>query len=408
MNRRQFLAASVSTALLGSLRGADAGRPPRILLRSSWQTVNIGDIAHTPGVLRLLEEHFPAAEVRLWPSNVGDGVEAMLRRRFPNLVIVQGSEAQRAAFAECDFLLHGSGPSLVASKDVERWRRETGKLYGVFGITVSAVDESLRELLSGARFVFFRDSVSLTLARERGVSCPVMAFGPDGAFAADVRDDARAAAFLAARGLEPGKFLCCIPRYRYTPYWEIHSERPKDAARHARNEEMKERDHAPLRAAIIAVARETPLKILLCPEDRTQVALGRAQVLDQLPADVRDRVVWRESYWLTDEAISTYVQSAGLFGLEMHSPIMCIGHGVPALVGRFAEQTSKGIMWRDVGLGDWLFDWDDANDMKRFVPTVLALARNPAAARAQSEGARALVRARQREMVSLLRQSLRP
>ena len=34
-------------------------RAPRILLRSSWQTVNIGDIAHTPGVLRLLEKHLP-------------------------------------------------------------------------------------------------------------------------------------------------------------------------------------------------------------------------------------------------------------------------------------------------------------------------------------------------------------
>jgi hypothetical protein len=33
-----------------------------------------------------------------------------------------------------------------------------------------------------------------------------------------------------------------------------------------------------------------------------------------------------------------------LFGLEMHSPIMAIGNGIPAIVGRFAEQTSKGFM----------------------------------------------------------------
>jgi hypothetical protein len=30
--------------------------------------VNIGDIAHTPGVLALLEKHLPEVEVRLWPS----------------------------------------------------------------------------------------------------------------------------------------------------------------------------------------------------------------------------------------------------------------------------------------------------------------------------------------------------
>ena len=51
MNRRHFLA---STAAAASLRGADAKRPPRILLRSSWQSVNIGDIGHTPGALSLL------------------------------------------------------------------------------------------------------------------------------------------------------------------------------------------------------------------------------------------------------------------------------------------------------------------------------------------------------------------
>ena len=41
--------------------GSQEGRAPRVLLRSSWQVVNIGDIAHTPGVLALLEKHMPGA-----------------------------------------------------------------------------------------------------------------------------------------------------------------------------------------------------------------------------------------------------------------------------------------------------------------------------------------------------------
>ena len=93
--------------------------------------------------------------------------------------------------------------------------------------------------------------------------------------------------------------------------------------------------------------RGTPLKVLVCPEDQSQMTVGKRWIVDKLPAEVRERVVWRERFWLTDEALSTYVRSAGLFGLEMHSPIMCIGNGVPAIVCRFAEQTSKGIMWRN-------------------------------------------------------------
>src|SRR5512137_676405 len=133
MNRRAFITTTLATALAPLLWAADK-RPPRILLRSSWQTVNIGDIGHTPGVLALLEKHLPDTEVRLWPSSVGDGVAEMLRRRFPKVAIVQGADAIKAALAECDFLLHGSGPSFVAEKDVAKWHEVTGKPFGIYGI----------------------------------------------------------------------------------------------------------------------------------------------------------------------------------------------------------------------------------------------------------------------------------
>lgn len=48
----------------------------------------------------------------------------------------------------------------------------------------------------------------------------------------------------------------------------------------------------------------------------------------------------------------------------MHSPIMAVGNGIPAIVCRFEEQTCKGIMWREIGLGDWLFDLDKAEEHK--------------------------------------------
>jgi hypothetical protein len=126
----------------------------------------------------------------------------------------------------------------------------------------------------------------------------------------------------------------------------------------------------------------------------------KALLFDKLPADVRQRVVWRENYRLTDEALSTYRRSAGLSGLEMHSPIMCIGNDIPAIVCRFAEQTSKGFMWRDIGLGGWLFDMDDEAEIKKIVPTVLTMAKDPIAARAKAATAREFVRRRQAETMA--------
>jgi len=405
MQRRTFLQSALMGAVAAAVRGA-AGRRPRIVLRSSWQTVNIGDIGHTPGVLALLEKHLPEADVRLWPSRVDNGVDAMLQRRFPKVPIVQGGDDIQRALAECDFLLHGSGPSLVAYKDVARWHKETGKPFGVYGITLGQVDAAQRELLSAAQFVFFRDSVSLEVAKQQGIRSPVMEFGPDGAFAVDLRNDEPALAFLKAHGLEEGKFICVLSRLRYTPYWKVKPGFKFDAQKHARNEEMKEHDHAPLRAALAAVVRQTPLKVLLCPEDSTQMEVGRELLYEPLPADVKARVVWRDKYWLTDEALSTYVRAAAIFGSEMHTPIMALGNGVPAIVCRFAEQTSKGLMWRDIGLGDWLFDLDDGNDVRRLTPTVLAMVKDPAAAKAKAAAAIDVVHRRQQETMAVLRRSL--
>jgi hypothetical protein len=415
-NRRQFLRTS-GVALVGLISQNLFAQPAKkkvVILRSSWQTVNIGDIGHTPGVLTILEKYLPDVEIRLWPSSIGNGVKEILEQRFPKVKIVNTPELIKQAYAEGDFLLHGSGPFLVARSDVRKWREETGKPYGIYGITfpgfygapTEAQVNSLKtdtELLSNAAFTFFRDSPSLDYAKANGVKCPIMEFGPDGAFAVDLRNDKLADEFLKQNKLEAGKFLCVIPRQRYTPYWEVKSRNtPFDTFKDGRNKEMQDHDNAPLRAAIIAVLDKTDLKILICPEDETHVKLGKEALLDKLPQKYHSRIVWRDRYWLTDEALSTYLKSAGLFGLEMHSPIMCIGHGIPAIVCRFTEQTTKGFMWRDIGLNDWLFDMDKPEEVARIVPTVLAMAQNPEQAKQKALKAKKIVEDRQKATMEIL------
>ncbi|MFD2611653.1 polysaccharide pyruvyl transferase family protein [Paenibacillus gansuensis] len=390
-----------------------------ILLRSSWQIVNIGDIAHTPGVLTLLENYIPEAEVILWASDdFTEEALAMIRKRFPNLQAVKGrigmdgraeNPELQQALDQSDFLLHGSGPLLVAHEDVLAYTKHLGKPFGVFGITYGGYNESnwpeVRQILSEAAFIYFRDSVSLEQAKSDGITSPLMEFGPDAAFAVDLRDELRAQAFLADNGLEEGEFLCCITRNRYTPFWKV-KDVPFSEEKHARNEAMKEQDHEDLRQAIIEVTRQTSFKVLICPEDMTQMELTKEMLWDRLPEDVRQRVVWRENFWLTDEALSVYVRSAGLFGSEMHSPIMCIGNGIPAIVCRWMEQSTKGYMWKDIGLEEWLFDLDQEAERRAVVPAVLDLAINNTEARRKALAAKERVEELHKNMAAVLENEL--
>ncbi|MDO4573843.1 MAG: polysaccharide pyruvyl transferase family protein [Planctomycetia bacterium] len=407
MNRRDFVRGTLAGVCLAGKVFAGNGRRPKVVLRSSWQAVNIGDIAHTPGVITQLERNLPDVEVVLWPMSMNDAVEAMERKRFPKLKILRGKIHMpeiRREIEQCDFLLHGSGPSLVATRDFQKIWDEMQKPFGVFGITWNEQTPEAVALLSKAKFVFFRDSVSLECAKVRGVQSPVMEFGPDGAFSVDLRNEAMAGEFMAKNGLEPGKFACVIPRYRKTPYWKIHGKpmTPKDEAYWKYSHSMLEHDHAPVRDAIVRVVRELGLKVLICPEDVSQVELGGEIFYNKLPDDVRKKCVWRDTYWLTDEALSVYTKSVGLFGLEMHSPIMCIGNGIPAIVCRFAQQTSKGFMWRDIGLSDWLFDLDVESDLPKIGPAVFEMLTNREKSREKVAAAQEVVRQRQKRMTDVL------
>jgi polysaccharide pyruvyl transferase WcaK-like protein len=330
-------------------------------------------------MLRLIEEEIPNAEVTLWPNPLSREVEAMLRRRFPKLRIAATPDEQKRALSENDFFLHGSGPGLVGHQAMTAWRA-TGKPYGIGGVTINEWElkgANYRELLAGARFVFCRDTQSLQALRAAGLGAPVQEFGPDATFVLDLRDDRRAEAFLREHGLDSNGFACFVPRLRWTPYWKEGRTMPPEQIRErqAENERHVEADHAKLRAAIIAWVRETGHKALLCPEMTYEVELLRPLLYDPLPAEVKSKVVVKPSYWLTDEAASTYRHAAAVVSLEMHSPIMAIAGGRPAIHLRQPTDTRKGQMWRDVGLEKWLFEIDDTKG-ESIAGQLLALHRN--------------------------------
>lgn len=399
MNRREFLASAIAAALSPILSRAADVPGKHLLLRSSWQTENLGDIAHTPGMLALLERHRPNDRVTLWPKRISPEVEKLLTARFPKLVVARTREDQEAALKACDFFLHGSGPGLVGGKEAGL-ARAAGKPYGFGGVTLT--DEELknnRNLLAGAKFVFARDTDSLKALQKADIKGPKAAFGPDATFALDLRDNAAADKLLKDFQLEPGEFLCAVPRLRWTPYWEIRPQEVKpNPGRIAENKAFAERDHAKMREAIVAWVRETGKKVFAVPEMTYAVPLLKPLLFDPLPADVKPSVAVLDRYWLTAEAASVYAKAAAVVSFEMHSPIIAIANGTPAVHLRHPTDTRKGQMWRDVGLEKWLFEVDDTTG-KQIGEQLVEIGKDPPAARRAAAKARAFAHERMAVMV---------
>jgi len=433
MNRRLFLS---QAALLA------AGRPPRILLRSSWQSVNIGDIGHTPGALSLLEKHFPEAEVTLWPGELGHGTREFLTRAYPRLTIAEGSvdaqglpttAALTQAWDSADLYLSGSGSGFPASQHAIAFQKKTGKPVGVFGVSTDPIsgllagrqpeggtlkqlraaalklppthlEAALRNIIDRSAFFFCRDTISRDYLKAQGVRTPLLAFGPDAQLGMPLRDDKKGLAYLQAHGLEPGKFICVIPRLRYTPYYRIRNtpRTPDDERKDAINQRTTEADHRKLRDLVIAYVKRTGHKVMACAEMTYQVEMAKEVLVDPLPADVKANVVWRDTYWLPDEAASIYAQAQAVVSVECHSPLIALRNGTPAFYVRQPTDTCKGQMYRDFGAGDWLFEVDETSGPELW-SRLERIHRDPAQAKAKVRSIMRHVEAGQQRMVDAVR-----
>lgn len=417
--KKSIVACLVAMAIIfiGTLTGCKK-HTPVILLRSGWQVENIGDISHTPGFLAIAEKYYPEAEVIYWPfyGLLPEEEVTMLKNRFPRLTIVQGTvndngtcsnKALTDAFTRADILIHNSGPSMLSWREALAFKAQTGKPYGVYGVTYGLYGTPEREALNQAAFVYFRDTVSLNNAIAAGIHCPKMEWTPDAAFGTDVEDSAKAIATLKEMGLEEGKYICFNPNQRRTPFWEhAYKQRAFDPAVQHLNDSLRDHDHNPMLEAITQVVRTTDLKVFIVHEDQTEFQIGKDWIYDKLPADVQKRCVWLNHYWTLDEAIGVFKRSVGLVSHEMHCPIMCIANDIPAIVVRWKEQSTKGYMWQTIGLGEWLIDFDKEEEVAKYVPTVVEFATHPEESKAKAVEANKLVNARMAETMAVIKATI--
>ena len=435
MLRRQLLTAPLGLAAAG---------PPRILLRSSWQSVNIGDIGHTPGALSLIWRHFPQAEITLWPGQLGHGSRDLLTKSYPRLRIAEGTlgpdnkpttPALAEAWQQASVYLSGSGSGFPASHHAVAFHQATGKPVGVFGVStdpISGVGDGLapeggtlqqlraqalalpathlkpdlRYIIDHAAFFFCRDTISRDYLRAQGVQTPILEFGPDAQLGMPLRDDAQGLAWLRHHGLEANKFICVIPRLRYTPYYQIRNtpRTASDEVKDAINHRTTEADHAKLRDMITAYVKHTGNKVVACAEMTYQVKMAKEVLVDPLPPEIQKNVVWRRTYWLPDEAASIYAQAQAVVSVECHSPLIALANGTPAFYARQPTDTCKGQMYRDFGAGDWFFEIEETSG-EQLWSRLAAIHRDRKKAHAKVKSIMATVDRRQRRMVDVLRQA---
>jgi polysaccharide pyruvyl transferase WcaK-like protein len=440
--RRQFLATTA-----GTLTYAAANRPPQILLRSSWQSVNIGDIGHTPGALDLLARYFPEAEVTLWPGRLDRDSRDLLTTNYPKLKIAEGTLDRQnkpttpqltTAWEDADLYLSGSGSGFPASAHAVAFQKATGKPVGVFGVSTDPISgigpnldpeggtldqirakavrlppthlaADLRYIIDRSAFFFCRDSISRDYLKAQQVKTPILEFGPDAQLGMRLRDDAKAIAYLGANQLAEQKFICVIPRLRYTPYYRVNNvaRTAADDVKDAINTRTTGTDHARLREMIVAYVKTTGNKVLACPEMTYQVELAKQFLIDPLPADVKKNVVWRNSFWMPDEAASVYARAQAVVSMECHSPLIALHNGTPTFYVRQPTDTCKGQMYRDLGADDWFFEIEETTGAKLW-SRLESIVRSPAKAKDKVKAVMATVESRQQRMVNAVRAACRP
>jgi len=378
ISRRTFLQ-STSSALGACAIAAPAsaaGPQKTVLLQCGWALKNIGDIGHTPGTLRFLEQYLPEAKLVLWAASTNEQVDAMLKKRFPKVEIVKGSLSEKGgavqeAIKRSDFFLRG--PGMGQSTDFMIYCNKIGKPWGLQGqsyfpdmVTGPGAEERIG-LLNSAAFIYCRDSKTLKTLQDAGVKPPVLEFAPDGCFGIDVRDDQKALARMAKHGLEEKKFITMQLRTHSPSSPGVDDKRPQKLnPLHPTPENIADdtRRAKVYQDVIARWVKETGGKVVIAPEVYKEMEYNKKFVYDPLPDDLKKHVVNFDEFWNVDEACSFYARAHTVICHEPHTPIMALAMGTP-MMHTFSEfHSPKCWMFKDIGLEEWAPEFDKTSEEK--------------------------------------------
>jgi polysaccharide pyruvyl transferase WcaK-like protein len=330
-----------------------------------------------------------------------EGVASDLLDRFPSEVfrqLARENPAAAAAFRRARFVIYNSGTTLNFGRlgvrnlwgytllwlmplILARWLKVP---YGINAQSFDAVDWPVdlvhRPLLRDAAFVYCRDGDSLAYLKQRDLLCRRTGFRPDSTFFFNGFDEPWADAFMKRHRLEDRRFLALAVRI---PAEVAHYHDPAGGVLSRERRELHLRKLADF---IVRWVRETGQPVLLSPETRAVIQPSRELLHARLPAAARKRCLWLDRFWTTEQAYSIYRRAQMVVSMEMHSIIMAINVGTPALHVPFREAGRKAWMMNDLGFPDWLLDLDDV-PTERLLGTALGVHRRPEASRRRVQAA---------------------
>ncbi|MFO7946626.1 MAG: polysaccharide pyruvyl transferase family protein [Armatimonadota bacterium] len=379
-----------------------------------WGFGNIGDAAITPGLLTLLGRHIPGCEATVVSERGHEKIAKYIGRHFPECraiaddlgaafdrilreegaggLLPEGEDAAEwvldelprmivddlesrgsgllAQMRESDLFIYNSGmilvygPGTLAGEDFWGYTvrrslplliaREIGVSYGVYSHSFDSFDDApgrpyFRRLLNHADFVFCRDSNSLQYLQRLDIGPEAARFVPDSTLAFSGEEEGWAERFLDRHEVGERQFLVVIPR----TWLGDHITRERIGP------ERGEEHMASLQEVIGTWVKRTAHPVVLGVEVEDELVNVRELVYERLPEEVREKCVMLEEFWRPEQAASLYRRAEAVLTVELHSFLLAVAQGTPAVVWTFAESGRKIEMVRDFGLGEWLFDIDE-------------------------------------------------
>ena len=427
LHQRALLSSCLLAIVLGigaySAKAAEEKQPAsqdRIMLAYVWGFSNIGDTSIAPGLLNLLDCHFPDYKKVLVASGSGTRERSYLQKDFPGCEVYKDvfagtayhealSRAKEDFGGELPLFRDGNVDYVVdtfAQNLADSIRRNNPNFTKTLTETKLVIYNSGmilvygKETLVGTRFWTYsvRRSLPLLVAWKLGIPYGIYAhsfdsFGdsPGRPYFKRLLEDAQ---FVFCRDGDSLSYVKSLgieaPHLMFVPDSTVSFARRDDdwADAFMAKHDLKSREFMvviprtcfdtsvisrsisekrstahcrKLREIIEHWVRKTGMKVIVAAEVRNQLAPARKLVYDPLPADIKNRCVMMEKFWTTKQATALYRHTRILVTMEQHSFLLAIPEGTPTVVPIFKESGRKIWMLHDFKLGEYLFDVDAAS-----------------------------------------------